>query len=189
MSLRISARRTNGHFCRRWAENGILAKGGGEVFEKSSKIDCVVFDKTGTLTVGGDPRITDSIVFPDGDLSEVMDERTLLSGLKAAEESSSHPIAKAIVSYCGSEWEPAALGHVEELPGKGMKAAYRDRPLDLAVDNEHLMRGLSVPLSKRTTNLLESWKGEAKSVALVSCKRREDSEWKLAAILTISDPI
>ena len=34
------------------AKHGILAKGGGEAFEKASKIDCVVFDKTGTLTVG-----------------------------------------------------------------------------------------------------------------------------------------
>ncbi|KJZ78621.1 hypothetical protein HIM_02012 [Hirsutella minnesotensis 3608] len=171
------------------AKNGILAKGGGEAFEKASKIDCVVFDKTGTLTVGGEPRITDSAIFPDGNMPDVVDERTLLAGLKAAEENSTHPIAKAIVNFCGSEREVAALGHVEELPGKGMKAAYRDGPVDLAVGNEHLMRDLSVALSKRVMNLLEAWKGEAKSVALVSVKRREGAMWKLAAILAISDPI
>lgn len=35
------------------ARHGILAKGGGEAFEKASRIDCIVFDKTGTLTEGG----------------------------------------------------------------------------------------------------------------------------------------
>lgn len=171
------------------AKHGVLAKGGGEAFEKASKIDCVVFDKTGTLTVGGEPRITDSAMFPDGGLGGVVDERTLLSGLKAAEESSSHPIAKAIVGFCGADLEAAALGKVEELPGKGIKAAYQDRPLDVAVGNEHLMRDLSVPLSQRVASLLQGWKSEAKSVALVGVKAREGGAWKLAAIMAVSDPI
>ncbi|XP_044719132.1 e1-E2 ATPase domain-containing protein [Hirsutella rhossiliensis] len=171
------------------AKHGVLAKGGGEAFEKASKIDCVVFDKTGTLTEGGEPRITDSALFPDGEMDDVVDERTLLSGLKAAEENSSHPIAKAVVSFCGAELESAALGKVEELPGKGIKAAYKDRPLHVAVGNEHLMRDLSVPLSQRATNLLQGWKSEAKSVALVGAKAREGSAWKLAAIMAVSDPI
>ncbi|KAF7925122.1 uncharacterized protein EAE98_007210 [Botrytis deweyae] len=40
------------------AHHGILVKGGGEAFEKASKLDCVVFDKTGTLTLGGEPTVT-----------------------------------------------------------------------------------------------------------------------------------
>lgn len=171
------------------AKHGVLAKGGGEAFEKASKIDCVVFDKTGTLTVGGEPRITDSALFPDGGMDELVDEKTLRSGLKAAEENSSHPIAKAIVGFCGAELESATLAKVEELPGKGIKAAYKDRPLDVAVGNEHLMRDLSVTLSQRVTKLLQGWKSEAKSVALVGVKARSGGAWKLAAIMAISDAI
>ena len=49
------------------AKHGILVRGGGEAFEKASKINCVVFDKTGTLTVGGEPRITDSQFYTTDD--------------------------------------------------------------------------------------------------------------------------
>ncbi|TWU75946.1 hypothetical protein ED733_006539 [Metarhizium rileyi] len=177
------------------AKHGILAKGGGEAFEKASKIDCVVFDKTGTLTEGGEPKITDSELFPDQKIKD-FDERALLAGLKAVEEQSSHPIAKAIVNFCGQEVASAELEKVEELPGRGMKASYKNRYFDIAVGNEHLMRDLSVTLSPTVVSGLQSWKGEAKSVAVVAVKVREeegegeeDRSWALAAILSISDPV
>lgn len=168
------------------AQSGILAKGGGEAFEKASKIDCVVFDKTGTLTVGGEPRITDSVMFPD---ETTVDERSLLSGLKAAEENSGHPIARAVVRFCGDDVEASRLARVEEFPGKGMRAEYKERELELAVGNEHLMRDLSVPLSPPMLDALAGWKAEAKSVALVATRVVKDGEWKLAAALAVSDPV
>ncbi|UNI22675.1 hypothetical protein JDV02_008540 [Purpureocillium takamizusanense] len=170
------------------AKHGILAKGGGEAFEKASKIDCVVFDKTGTLTMGGEPQITDSIIFPDGAI-EGVDEQTLLSGLKAVEENSSHPIAKAIVAFCGEKKAASELGQVEEIPGKGMKATYKNKELDIAVGNEHLMRDLSASLSEKVIDCLQGWKAEAKSVALVAMKHHQDPSWTIAAILSMADPI
>lgn len=171
------------------AKNGILAKGGGEAFEKASKIDCVVFDKTGTLTEGGEPKITDSKFFPDQEIKD-LGKQALLSGLKAVEEQSSHPIAKAIVNFCGNGVSSAELEKIEELPGRGMKASYKDKQFDIAVGNEHLMRDLSVTLSPSVVGRLQSWKGEAKSVAVVAIKPREEQgSWALAAILSISDPI
>ena len=45
------------------AKHGILARGGGEVFQEASQIDLVVFDKTGTLTEGrSEPKVTDVII-------------------------------------------------------------------------------------------------------------------------------
>lgn len=170
------------------AKHGILAKGGGEAFEKASKIDCVVFDKTGTLTEGGEPKITDSELFPDQNIRD-FDQQTLLSGLKAAEEQSSHPIAKAIVNFCGEDVSSATLDKIEELPGRGMKASYQDKPFDLAVGNESLMRDLSVTLSPAVRSRLQSWKTEAKSVAVMAVKSHDDDNWSLGAILSISDPI
>ncbi|RDA91265.1 hypothetical protein CP533_0654 [Ophiocordyceps camponoti-saundersi (nom. inval.)] len=171
------------------AQNGILAKGGGEAFEKASKIDCVVFDKTGTLTVGGEPRVTDSALFPDGSIDGI-DERTLLSGLKAAEENSGHPMARAAVRFCGPRVESAPLAKVEELPGKGMRAGYKDLAgAELAVGNEHLMRDLGASLPPHVVDVLAVWKGEAKSVALVAARTSEGGKWKLAGALAVSDPV
>ncbi|KAI2876754.1 hypothetical protein CBS11852_10408 [Aspergillus niger] len=75
------------------AQNGILVKGGGEAFQEASGLDCVVFDKTGTLTQGGEPIITDHEVMPGAD------ERFVRTMIKVLEENSSHPVAKAVVSF------------------------------------------------------------------------------------------
>ncbi|WAO86536.1 Hypothetical protein NCS54_00381400 [Fusarium falciforme] len=173
------------------AKHGILAKGGGEAFEKASKIDCVVFDKTGTLTEGGEPQITDAAVFPDGSADE-KERGALMSALKAVEESSSHPIAKAIVSFCGADTQAADVEGLEELPGRGMKASYKgtdNQPCDIIVGNELLMQDFSVVISGRVSSLLQTWKTEAKSVALVATKPSAGDTWTLVAALSISDPI
>ncbi|KAF9775728.1 hypothetical protein IL306_006146 [Fusarium sp. DS 682] len=172
------------------AKHGILAKGGGEAFEKASKIDCVVFDKTGTLTEGGQPKITDSIVFPDTASSEE-EGSVLLSALKAVEENSSHPIAKAIVSFCGDA--PAGnVDNLEELAGRGMKASFKgidDQEMDMIVGNELLMQDFSLTLPSHISSSLETWKSEAKSVAIVAIKPSSADSWTLAAALSVSDPI
>ncbi|KAJ4306019.1 hypothetical protein N0V88_000811 [Collariella sp. IMI 366227] len=104
------------------AKHGILAKGGGEAFEKASRIDCVVFDKTGTLTMGGEPSITDSELYTE-------DKGDVLAALKTLEENSSHPIAKAIVAFCATHTAhinlTATISNLQEVPGKGMRATYR----------------------------------------------------------------
>ncbi|KAH7157706.1 E1-E2 ATPase-domain-containing protein [Dactylonectria estremocensis] len=174
------------------AKHGILAKGGGEAFEKASKIDCVVFDKTGTLTQGGEPQITDAAVFPDVEQANEDERRTLMSVLKAVEENSSHPIAKAVVAFCGADTRAAKVGQLEEFPGKGMKATYTDKAgktCEILVGNELLMRDASVTLSAYVSSLLECWKSEAKSIALVATKSAGRDSWTLAAALSISDPI
>ncbi|KAL6409652.1 hypothetical protein AUP68_06035 [Ilyonectria robusta] len=174
------------------AKHGILAKGGGEAFEKASKIDCVVFDKTGTITEGGEPQITDAAIFPNSEQATEDERRTLMSVLKAVEENSSHPIATAIVAFCGADTRAAEVAGLEELPGKGMKATYTDNANEVSemlVGNELLMRDASVSLSPRVSSLLETWKSEAKSIALVATKSSTDDSWTLVAALSISDPI
>ncbi|KAL7951663.1 E1-E2 ATPase domain-containing protein [Trichoderma barbatum] len=170
------------------AKYGILVKGGGEAFEKASKVGCVVFDKTGTLTVGGEPQITDSSLFPNGAV-DGLNEQTLLSAMKAIEENSSHPIAKAIVAFCKTNAKPVELEQIEELPGKGIKASCKDQPFDIAVGNESLMRDLSAKISSNVRSLLETWKQEAKSVALAATRLHDGGKWSVTAVLSISDPI
>ncbi|CRK12054.1 hypothetical protein BN1708_010310, partial [Verticillium longisporum] len=180
------------------AKHGILAKGGGEAFEKASKIDLVVFDKTGTLTVGGEPKITDALTYPGSTQEAAGQEDTglLFAALKAVEENSSHPIAKAIVSYCKSRTEQSAsVDNLQEIPGRGMKAICRGQSLDASFDiivgNESLMSDNHVAMSESTAAQLETWKREAKSVALVATKpiSKDTAPWTLAAALSIADPI
>lgn len=174
---------------------GILVKGGGEAFEKASGIDCVVFDKTGTLTMGGEPTITDSKLYPlDLDKKQ---SNTLLAALRAVEENSSHPIAKAIVSFCDVKTtERAQVTNVEEKPGKGLKATYDaklpDHGFDMIVGNEALMQEFDVAIPAEVKSSLDTWKTEAKSVALVATKSADpdsDSVYQISAALSISDPI
>lgn len=170
------------------AKYGILAKGGGIAFEKASRVGCVVFDKTGTLTVGGEPTITDSQLFVEGSAKD-----TLLSALKAVEENSSHPIAKAIVSFCAERTSTRAnMDALQEIPGKGMRATYTgtspSESFDMIVGNESFMADFSVDISPESVATLEQWKSEAKSVALVA-RSSPAGGWTLAATLSISDPI
>ncbi|KFA54763.1 hypothetical protein S40293_00761 [Stachybotrys chartarum IBT 40293] len=170
------------------AKHGILAKGGGEAFEKGSNIDCVVFDKTGTLTVGGAPSVTEHIILPDGPVNE-LDEEIIFSAAKAVEEHSSHPIAKAIVDFCGSAVS-FSLDKVQELPGKGMSAKCSGRrSFEIAVGNESLMRHYEAVLSQHVAQEVQRWKTEAQSIALVAVKLEAASSWILVAALAITDPI
>ncbi|KAF3761463.1 heavy metal translocatin [Cryphonectria parasitica EP155] len=176
------------------AKHGILAKGGGEAFEKASRIDCVVFDKTGTLTEGGLPSITDSTIFPDPGAFSKEQTSTMLAALKAVEESSSHPIAKAIVSFCAErELDPNVdTTDVQEEPGKGLKATFSSGEThEMLVGNEAMMKDHGVELSEKVVSMTDTWKKEAKSIALVAmrCTSSSEPHFKIAAALAISDPI
>ncbi|KAI3321174.1 heavy metal translocating P-type ATPase [Xylariaceae sp. AK1471] len=179
------------------AKHGILAKGGGEAFETASRIDCVVFDKTGTLTVGGEPSVTDFEAYLSEDAKKEEGAR-VLAALRAIEENSSHPIAKAIVTYCKTITSVSvAISDVDEIPGKGLKAMCtgetKDESFDILVGNEALMRDYSVNIPPAVATSLQKWKTEAKSVALVATKSSSLSNttesYILSAALSISDPI
>ncbi|RYP11500.1 hypothetical protein DL764_000023 [Monosporascus ibericus] len=214
------------------AKHGILVKGGGEAFEKASHVDCVVFDKTGTLTMGGEPKVTDSILAFDHARVLAGQRDTFLAALQAIEEGSSHPIAKAIVSFCNSQTDRSSqvqvsVSNVAELPGKGLKAtaAYTsnetpDVPqgIVIAVGNEALMADLKVVIPTDVVTTLQTWKSEAKSIALVAIQTnnpdndgspcdsgstlisKTDSattissspapnDWTIAAAFSIADPV
>ena len=112
------------------AQNGILAKGGGEAFELASRLDCVVFDKTGTLTLGGEPMITNFQLQPidnESTSNSSIDESMVLEMVYAMEANSSHTVAKALTSFCNSKnVTPAStLGTVEEIAGQGIHGEFQ----------------------------------------------------------------
>ncbi len=72
--------------------NGILIKGGAYI-EQMSGANTVLLDKTGTITEGKPHIVSMQVVVPD------MTEKEVLSMAMAAEETSSHPLASAILAY------------------------------------------------------------------------------------------
>ena len=71
---------------------GILIKGGAYI-EQMSGANTVLLDKTGTITEGKPHIVSMQVVIPD------MTEKEVLSMAMAAEETSSHPLASAILAY------------------------------------------------------------------------------------------
>lgn len=106
----------------RAAEFGILFKG-GEHLETTHRIDTIILDKTGTVT-NGKPSLTDVLV-ADG-----VDSQQFMAFVGAAERSSEHPLAEAIVEGIKEKGiELPAVEAFEAIPGYGIQAAVQGRQM------------------------------------------------------------
>lgn len=177
------------------AEHGILAKGGGEAFQEASRLDIIVFDKTGTLTEGGEPKITNHQFFAAG--NSTWTERTILGVIGELEGDSTHPIAKALVTFCASrDAEAIKPKQAREVPGKGIRGTFEipssSYPIETIVGNEALMADFAVAFDPATIAELDSWKDQAKSVVLVAGRQvtpNGDCPWIPLATFAVSDPL
>jgi Cu+-exporting ATPase len=175
------------------AKHGILVKGGGEAFEKASKLDCIVFDKTGTLTMGGEPVVTEYLPVPlIGDGTPTVHEKQFLALVQKLEDSSTHTLAKAIVTFCEAQHiEKAEVHDIEEIGGKGMKAStiFEDQEVELVIGNESLMAEFRMVIPYEIAQILNTWKKEGNSIVLAGFRPKSHSSnpATLAAIFAISD--
>ena len=179
------------------ARHGILVKGGGEAFQEASVLDVVVFDKTGTLTEGGNPSVTNHDIIASSE-----EERKVIWAItQALEESSSHPIAKAITAVC-AEQDRAAIADssIEELPGRGLKGTFTihtstsDTQYEAAVGSEAFISLLGAPIGTHWSNSASTWKTAGQSIALLALRplplsKGKESSFKLAAQFAITDPL
>jgi cation-transporting P-type ATPase C len=78
------------------AKNGILVKGGNYI-EMLEEADTIILDKTGTLTEGT-ARVSSVVT-----LNQDMDDRKLIELAAAAEQTSNHPMALAILDHVKKE--------------------------------------------------------------------------------------
>lgn len=121
------------------SKKGILFKGGNSI-EALSKIKTVVFDKTGTLT-NGNFNVTD--IYACDNYSE----NELLKICGSCEQTSTHPVAESITSYCQNNGieliQPDSSG---EIAGRGVYAVLREK--NVLCGNEKLMSEKNITIPK-----------------------------------------
>ncbi len=158
----------------RGAQGGVLIKN-AEAIEKSEKITHVLTDKTGTLTEGK-PKVTASV--PNQD----WDEQGLISMAASIEQSSEHPLARAIIDH--AKEKNAKIGSVqdfESVTGGGIKGQW---------NGQRIILGKQKFLEEEKINLPEGLKKEAAQLQA----RAQTVVWvaveqKVVGILGISDPV
>ncbi|MBF0785123.1 copper-translocating P-type ATPase [Muribacter muris] len=97
----------------RAAELGVLVRN-IEALQAGSEVDTLVFDKTGTLTTG-EMQVSRFDTFNNADRDE------LLRLAKSLEQHASHPIAKAIVTFC-AQHTACTLDNIQIVKGQGIMA-------------------------------------------------------------------
>jgi P-type Cu2+ transporter len=136
---------------RRAASSGLLFKG-GEPLEALARPGTIVFDKTGTLTEGK-PRLESYDGPPD-----------LLALAAAVEQSSEHPLAKAIRRAVPGELAPAA--EVELLSGLGMRGKVAGQ--SVTVGSRALFHAAGIPLGTALLARLEAHAARGLTTVLIA---------------------
>jgi heavy metal translocating P-type ATPase len=152
----------------RAAREGILVKG-GKFLEELAKVTTIVFDKTGTLTAGS-PAVNRVEV-----IDKNFNENNLVQFAATADRRSSHPLAKAILSYADklklTYGEPE---NFEVIKGRGVSAKVEGKAI--LFGNKFYMEESKIALPQTSENLTDT------AIYL-------SVENKLAGIFYISDAI
>lgn len=131
------------------AEQGILMRT-GEAFQGYRLVNTIVLDKTGTLTEGR-PAVRE-IEIVEGT------EKELLAVAAAAEASSEHPLAQAVIDAAFERGAmPPEIRSFEAVPGKGVVAQTEQGEVLVGSPNFLMSRGLDLStLAKRIQHLEEA---------------------------------
>ncbi|NUU76124.1 heavy metal translocating P-type ATPase [Paenibacillus xylanilyticus] len=158
----------------RAAEYGILFKG-GEHLESAQQIQTVVLDKTGTVTQGK-PVLTDVITAFD------WAEAELLKRVGAAEQSSEHPLAEAIVAGIRAKGHTLTQSEqFENVPGYGVRARVEGQ--EVLVGTRRLLADAHVEVPEATVQQMNDLEERGRTAMLVAV----DGRW--AGIVAVADTI
>lgn len=158
----------------RGARSGILIKN-AEAIEKTETITHVLTDKTGTLTEGN-PRVT-SYETADG-----IEADELLAAAGSLEQSSEHPLARAVVDF--AEEKEISLSDVDEfesVTGNGIKGRIEGKKVCLG--KQKFIQDIAGEVPEALKEKALSMENKARTVVWVA------REKTILGILGISDPI
>ncbi len=116
---------------------GVLVKG-SNYLEALSQVDTVIFDKTGTLTKG----VFEVVSIHRNEI----DEDTLLKYAAYAENNSTHPIGRSIVSAYKQEIDAAQISDVHEISGRGVEADVFGKKI--LAGNDKLMSDYNIAITE-----------------------------------------
>lgn len=116
---------------------GVLVKG-SNYLEALSQVDTVIFDKTGTLTKG----VFEVVSIHRNEI----DEDTLLKYAAYAENNSTHPIGRSIVSAYKQEIDASQISDVHEISGRGVEASVFGKKI--LAGNDILMSDYNIAITE-----------------------------------------
>ena len=155
--------------------NGVGAKAGilfknAEALETAGKTQIIALDKTGTITKG-EPTVTDVIALSHG----------LLEAAYGLEEKSSHPLAKAIVTYCRElQIEPVTCESFKTLAGNGVEGAIGGKTVHAgSVKYIHKLAEIPAEIQQKITALSD----QGKTPMLFA------SDKKLLGVIAVADTV
>jgi Cu+-exporting ATPase len=120
----------------RGAAAGVLIKN-AEALERLERVDTLVVDKTGTLTEGK-PTLASTVALEGG-------EADVLRLAAALEQSSEHPLARAIVNAAHEQRLPLpAAANFRSVPGRGVEATVDGRRV--VVGNALMLEQAGIPV-------------------------------------------
>ncbi len=131
------------------AQSGILIKN-AQALEKAAHLNLLAIDKTGTLTKGK-PSVADFAFLKE-------ENPAWLAMVDALENSSNHPIARAIVEFLKAKIHgepPIFLKNIENLAGFGIQAQTKNQTIFLGAP-----KNLDNPILKK-------WADEAKTLVVL----------------------
>jgi Cu+-exporting ATPase len=158
----------------RGAQSGVLVRN-AEALERLETVDTLLVDKTGTLTEGA-PALT-SIVTLDGRL-----EDEALRVAAALEQSSEHPLARAVVAAARAR--NLALPRTDAfraLPGRGVEAVLNGHRVHIG--NAQLLADAGVATEREAIAKADALRANAQTVMFLAIDGR------LSALLAVADPI
>ncbi|MFQ5894239.1 MAG: heavy metal translocating P-type ATPase [Nitrospinota bacterium] len=153
------------------AQKGVLMRS-GEAFQVSKDVRKVVLDKTGTLT-RGKPQVVELV--PAG----AYQEGHVLALAAAAESSSEHPLARAIVERAEGASFPEPQDF-QALPGRGIRATVENKPV--LVGSPRFLAEEGIDLAS-VQERLEAMEGQGRTVVAVA------EAGRLAGLIAIADTL
>ncbi len=155
------------------AERGILMRS-GEAFQVLKDVRRVVLDKTGTIT-RGEPAVMEVVA------AAGHDNRVVLRLAAAAEASSEHPLARAVVAAAEAQGlEVPKAEHFEAVSGRGVTATAEGR--DVVVGSPRFLEGQGLELGV-AREMVEAMQERAYTVVAVA------TQGQVAGLIAIADQL
>ncbi len=161
------------------AKRGVLVKGGSSL-ELLGKIKVIALDKTGTLTEGK-PEVKSVEVL--GEFSK----KTILEIAASIENHSTHPFAKAIISYASNgDIYPLDIENFKNIPGKGIEATLDGHVYFLS--NHKYVKEVNI-ISHELDQKLTQLEDKSYSLIIVGHKPHLDCVGEILGFITLGDTL